>query len=280
MPSIRSSLNYLRKEELIEINKKGVITKVYVNKVNMPLSRNVKDFLIRATGKSNKEVAKLLESFCNKHYQNIRKYIPDKIRYFHIMLENEGTRRETIKNITNNYITQKENNNITSDLIDKYINDYIKGCYSETLNYISVLINNYKKTNKKESNQNIKKLRQLSLKISSIQDNEEIKKTMIKELNQSIGPVKYKSIKKASKELINELENKMYKVVEKYTYDVDEIIDLVSRDINRYTLISDTSPLLDFINRYPEKVNIENITLNDDEMLYLIENHVKKETKK
>ena len=46
MPSIRSSLNYLKKEELIEINKKGVITKVYVNKVNMPLSRNVKDFLI------------------------------------------------------------------------------------------------------------------------------------------------------------------------------------------------------------------------------------------
>ena len=264
MPSMRSSLDYLKKEELIEINKKGIITKVYVNKVNMPLSRNVKDFLLRATGKSKKEVNKLLESICNKHYQNIRKYIPDKTRYFYIMLENESTRKEVIKNITNSYITQKENNNITSDLIDKYINE---------------LINGYKKTSKKESNQNIKKLRQLSLKISSIQDNEDIKKTMIKELNHSIGPVKYKDIKKASKELKTELEDKMYSTLEKYVYDVDEIIDLVSRDINKYTLISDTSPLLDFINRYPEKVNIENITLNDDEMISLIEEHVKRESK-
>ncbi len=279
MPSMRSSLDYLKKEELIEINKKGIITKVYVNKVNMPLSRNVKDFLLRATGKSKKEVNKLLESICNKHYQNIRKYIPDKTRYFYIMLENESTRKEVIKNITNSYINQKENNNITSDLIDKYINDYIKGCYAEILNYISVLINGYKKTSKKESNQNIKKLRQLSLKISSIQDNEDIKKTMIKELNHSIGPVKYKDIKKASKELKTELEDKMYNTLEKYVYDVDEIIDLVSRDINKYTLISDTSPLLDFINRYPEKVNIENITLNDDEMISLIEEHVKRESK-
>lgn len=279
MPSMRSSLDYLKKEELIEINKKGIITKVYVNKVNMPLSRNVKDFLLRATGKSKKEVNKLLESICNKHYQNIRKYIPDKTRYFYIMLENESTRKEVIKNITNSYITQKENNNITSDLIDKYINDYIKGCYAEILNYISVLINGYKKTSKKESNQNIKKLRQLSLKISSIQDNEDIKKTMTKELNHSIGPVKYKDIKKASKELKTELEDKMYSTLEKYVYDVDEIIDLVSRDINKYTLISDTSPLLDFINRYPEKVNIENITLNDDEMISLIEEHVKRESK-